>query len=292
MGLFFHFARVDHTIDIATLAQFFNRMAAIMCKPCNPGFDHVIPVMFEDAEIAQFGPLEGRWNKMQAAHGRTGMSGIFIDSKCHNNDQNWATYVEHVCPVTNGRSKNFDGETVDNVFLSVIQDFGEGDNLTEYVEIGPSTSHEMTLRQRHPKTQIRLVMRGVSEHTYECLKWSAEKKPTEEELNDCIRYLRELRRAKIDFLEVRTSEGEEEKKVNIERAVRDFATVLVKHGADRERDAAWAKERKKMPVKPTDKGKRKLVEHETDRGTDAESAEERKEAPGKGPDRGKRRRVR
>ena len=215
------------------------------------------------------------------------MSAIFIDSKCYNSDQNWATHVQHISPVTNGRAKNFDGDPVDNIFLSVIQDFGEGNNLIEHVEIGPSTSHDMTLRQRHPKTQIQLVMRGVSDRTYECLKWSTEKEPTEEEMTDSIRYLRELRSAKIDFLEVRTSEGEEERKVNIERAVRDFATVLVEQGTDTGRDAAWAEERNKMPAKPTDSGKRKWVEHGTDPERDAAWAEERKEIPAKRIDRGK-----
>jgi hypothetical protein len=286
---FTHFAQVNHIIDIATLAQFFNRGAAIMCKPCNPGFDHVIPVMFEDANVAQFGSLHGQWSEEEAAYGRAGMSAIYIDSKDYTSDKNWTTHVQHVSPSTNGRSKNFDDEPIDNVFISIIQDFGEGKNLSEHVEIGPNTSHEMTLRQRYPKSQIQIVMRGVSDRTYECLKFSEAKNQTEGEMEDRIQYLRELRSAKVDFLEVKAIE-DEERKDKIMRAVHDFATVFVGNGTDHEMDAAWAKERKRM-VELTNKGKRIMGDDGTDLGRDVTRAKGRKETPAKLTYRGKKRRV-
>jgi hypothetical protein len=239
---FTHFARVDYIVNIATLAQFFNRGAAIMCKSCNPGYDHIIPVMFDDANVAQFGPLEGQWNAKQLEHGRAGLSGIFIDSKNYTSDQNWATHVQHVCPVMKGRGKNFKGEPTDNVFLSIIQDFGDGENLTNHVEIGPCSSHGMTLRQRH-KNQTQIVMRGVSERTYECLKWSNEKEQTEKEMNNRVRYLSELRSAQTNFLDFQKVEGEAERNFQIERAIRDFTTISLEQGTDPKRDAAWAKTR-------------------------------------------------
>jgi hypothetical protein len=250
---FSHFARVDHTLDIATVVRSFNRGAAIMCKPCNPGFDHLIPVVFKDAATGQFGPLDGPWNEEQIKHGRAGVSGIFIDSKNYSSEQNWVTYVQDVAPHTKGGGKNFEDEWADNIFLSIVQDFGQGNYLDKHIELGPCSSHAMVLRPR-VRNQIQLVMRGISEQTFECLNDSEEKPFDQEEMNGRMRYLRALGRAKADFLDFEWIKDAEDK-IKIPPAIRDFANITVK--PDSSRYAEWTKEKKRI-TDLTDQRKRRF----------------------------------
>jgi hypothetical protein len=251
---FSHFTRVLDTLDIATVVQNFNRGAAIMCKPCNPDFDHFIPVVFKDAATAQFGPLDGPWNEEQIKHGRAGVSGIFIDSKNYGSTRNWVSYAQRVVPATKGGAKNFADEWGDNVFLSIVQDFGTGKG--KHVELGPTTSHEMKLRSRK-RSQIQLVMRGISGKTYECLNGSKEKPFRPKEMEGRIRYLSALAHAKADFLDFEWITDDGEKKVKIQRAVRDLISITVP--ADSDRYAEWTKERKRI-AELTDGRKRRLEE--------------------------------
>ena len=54
---FTHFIRVERTVSIEMLVKAWNRRAAIMCQAYNPRFDHIIPVMLQDADATKFGPL-------------------------------------------------------------------------------------------------------------------------------------------------------------------------------------------------------------------------------------------
>jgi hypothetical protein len=88
---FTHFIHVECTISIATLVRAWNRGAAITCQSYNPRFDHIIPVMLDDANVDRFGPLYDRWNETQLVEARRSMSYILIDSKSYSNKTNWRT---------------------------------------------------------------------------------------------------------------------------------------------------------------------------------------------------------
>jgi len=209
---FTHFIKVECTASIQLLARAWNRGAAITCKAYNPRFDHIIPVMFHDANIDRFGPLYGPWSGEQIAEASRSMSYILIDSKNYSERKNWGSHVGNVSP----QDRNLIGSLpVQNVYLSMVQDFGMREDEEPAVIIyptSPSRSEAMTLRPREPKKQITIILKGLDDQTYECLKdrpnafrpkLSATRSniPQDWDRAQTRRYLSELRDARSGYLD-------------------------------------------------------------------------------------------
>ena len=212
---FTHFIKVECTASIQLLARAWNRGAAITCKAYNPRFDHIIPVMFHDANIDRFGPLYGPWSEEQITEARRSMSYILIDSKNYSERKNWSSHVGNVSP-QDGFTTNLIGSLpVQNVYLSMVQDFGMREDEEPAVIVGhtfPGASDVMTLRPREPKKQIRIILKGLDDQTYECLKDRPEEdRPSldvttsiisqDSDREDTRRYLSELRDARSGYLD-------------------------------------------------------------------------------------------
>ena len=90
MVMFFnHFTRCQGILTMPKLVQAWNRDVALMCKPCTPRIDHVIPVMLP-GEAEEFSPLhQASWNDAHIERARKRVSYIVINSKNYTSAKNW-----------------------------------------------------------------------------------------------------------------------------------------------------------------------------------------------------------
>jgi hypothetical protein len=245
---FNHFIRVRYTISIQTLVQAWNRGAAIMCKSYNPRFDHVIPVMLDGADSSKFGNLYGEWNDEQLEEARRSVSYILIDSKNYARRRNWTNYVPEITPEPTKRSK--DNETLDgddpvdsntmqidecaadiahnllhsqpsnNVYMALLQDFGprcttHGGHPEPALILEPMIFGCNTRSTSHCDTkQLRLILKGIGEDTYECLTDRARGQVTDKDVSRAAaepaavrKYLQEIRDSDVDYLEENNEYG-------------------------------------------------------------------------------------
>jgi hypothetical protein len=245
---FNHFIRVRYTISIQTLVQAWNRGAAIMCKSYNPRFDHVIPVMLDGADSSKFGDLYGEWNDEQLEEARRSVSYILIDSKNYAWKRNWTNYVPEITPEPTKRSKdmkNLDGDDpVDsnmmqidepaadiahnllhsqpsnNVYMALLQDFGprhttHGGHLEPTLIVEPMDFGSNTRSTGHCDTkQLRLILKGVGQDTYECLSDRARQVADKDASRAAAepaavrKYLQEIRDSDVDYLEENNEYGD------------------------------------------------------------------------------------
>ena len=143
---FAHFINLECTASIQLLARAWNRGAAITCQAYNSGFNHIIPVIFMDANVDSFGPLYGRWNEDQIAEARRSMSYILIKS------MNRAAHVANVSPKDKVTNANLIGSLpVQNTYLSIVQDFGmrEDDESAVIVDLPQAPAGKDHLKDRY-----------------------------------------------------------------------------------------------------------------------------------------------
>jgi hypothetical protein len=93
----------------------------------------------------------------------------------------------------------------DNVFLSLIQDFGEKSRKEPWVSVGT------ILRTHRPSpelgTQFIIVLNGIGTDTYQCLKDGLKDSSESKELQSRSRtYLKELRSARVDHVDTKAPE--------------------------------------------------------------------------------------
>src|SRR6202011_951751 len=201
---FNHFIRVDVKLSYSMLVHAWNRGAAIMCMTNTKCIDHVIPVMLDTKnDDARFGPLHGHWdNPEHIQQARWHISYILVNAK--NNASGisdqiqaaWATkfsaknlrdYSDNSESVLKAMDSDLSdgsdseemqgvemhGKKTDNVFLSLIQDFGkkhvkESSVTVERVLQGYTRDENLPLPPRD--TQFIVVLKGIGAETYECLK--------------------------------------------------------------------------------------------------------------------------
>jgi len=219
---FTHFIQLQQTPRIDTLVKAFNRGAAIMCAPGTPRFDHIIPVLLKDADTKGFGDLYDAWSEEQLDAARNNMSYILIQSKHYSSSMRWITETPDVEPIdkdwnTTGGARTIRGLAVripnlldslpsNNVFLSLIQDFGMREIDERPIEVEPiyrsSKSHGKPRRGR----QIQVVMRGLDDRTYRCLKKDEFNEPGD--YNETLEYLTQIRDAKITYFDLKSTISE------------------------------------------------------------------------------------
>jgi hypothetical protein len=91
----------------------------------------------------------------------------------------------------------------DNVFLSLIQDFGKKRLKEPWVQVGQILRTHRKLRKTHPpappvRTQFFVILKGIGINTYQCLKDDLH----DSELQRRTRtYLQELRSARVDYVD-------------------------------------------------------------------------------------------
>jgi hypothetical protein len=210
---FTHFIQVEDTVSMAMLARAWNRGAAIMCKAYNPRFDHIIPVMLEGADCRKFGPLYDPWNEEQLAEARRSMSYILIDSKNYSNKTNRRTYVGEIIPQPADEHDVMqhnlrDGLPIQNVYLSMVQDFGMRLDNEPAVIVEPITLAARTTRPPNTLKQLRIILKGIDDTTYECLKdgrGEVEKKGRDTDREAARMYLAELRNSRVGYLDFENS---------------------------------------------------------------------------------------
>jgi hypothetical protein len=219
---FTHFIRVECAVSIAMLVRAWNRGAAIMCQAYNPRFDHIIPVMLEGAECHKFGDLYDRWTEEQLAEARRSMSYILIDSKCYANKTNWRTHVSTIVPEPidqhNVIQHNLrDGLPLQNVYVSMVQDFGMRLDNEPSVIVEPITVAERNTRPRTSLKQLKIILKGIDDNTYECLKDRPQKEGVDPDRQAARMYIDELRNARVGYFD----EDTREKKPLVFHGVRD-----------------------------------------------------------------------
>ena len=125
MVMFFnHFTRCQGILTMPKLVQAWNRDVALMCKPCTPRIDHVIPIMLS-GEPEEFGPLDkASWNDAQIERARKQVSYILINSKNYMSTKNWNRLV---LDITADESNIVDSKPLrgknNNLVLVLLQDF-------------------------------------------------------------------------------------------------------------------------------------------------------------------------
>jgi hypothetical protein len=98
----------------------------------------------------------------------------------------------------------------DNVFLSLIQDFGKKHRKELWVKVGKILRTHTHPRLSHPPpepiplgTQFFVVLKGIGANTYQCLKDDLDDSESKE-LQSCTRmYLKELRSTKVDYVDTK-----------------------------------------------------------------------------------------
>ena len=207
---FTHFIRVECTVSMAMLVRAWNRGAAIMCKAYNPRFDHIIPVMLEGAESRGFGRLYDPWNEEQLAEARRSMTYILIDSKNYSNKTNWRKYVGEITPQPvdehNVIQHNLrDGLPIQNVYMSIVQDFGVRLDNEPAVIVEPISLAARTRRPRNALKQLKIILKGIDDTTYECLKdrpCEVKEKGRDTDREAARMYIAELRNSRVGYLDV------------------------------------------------------------------------------------------
>jgi len=166
--------------------------------------------MLEGADCAKFGSLYEPWAPQQLSEARRSRSYILIDSRNYSCKESWRTYVGEITPeplteknVT--RHNLLDGLPIQNVYMSMVQDFGPrlGDEPAVVVE--PITLVERNTRPRDTLQQLKVILKGVDESTYECLKdrdREVEKYGTDIDREAARMYITELRNARVGYLDV------------------------------------------------------------------------------------------
>jgi hypothetical protein len=250
---FTHFIRVESKISIATLVRAWNRGAAIMCQAFNPRFDHVIPVLLEDGQHANFGPLYNQWNEDQLEAARQHMSYILIDSKNYNNKTNWLPYVGGVTPQPmTDRNRTLhnlrDGLPIHNVYLSMVQDFGERAHDEPPVMIEPISlpTKKNRPRPRNTELQLKIVMKGCDEDTYPCLKdrlAEVEKRGRDTDRESTRMYFREIRSAKAGYLDMET---DTKAKRMVYHGIKDSLPLIFGQEDEEGMGQEWMDEREKF----------------------------------------------
>src|ERR1700694_4137358 len=96
----------------------------------------------------------------------------------------------------------------DNVFLSLIQDFGAKRRKTPWVNVGKILRTHWHPRLSHPPlklgSQFIVVLKGIGANTYQCLTDDVDGDPESKELQRCTRmYLKELRSARVDYVDTK-----------------------------------------------------------------------------------------
>jgi hypothetical protein len=208
------------------------------------GIDHVIPVMLDSKGEAMFGPLHGRWEKPEhIQQARQHISYILINSKnCDASGKDqiqeaWATKFSaknlgeygdssesvleatdlYLCDETESRGNGTDGEEMsgvemlglntDNVFLSLVQDFGPKLVREQWVTVkrvlkGYTHPYPAHLPPPPRDTQFIVVLKGIGSETYECLKnTKADNDSNQNQLQARTRrYLKELTCARVGYV--------------------------------------------------------------------------------------------
>ena len=219
---FTHFIQQQQTPRIDTLVKAFNRGAAIMCAPGTPRFDHIIPVLLKDADTKGFGDLYNAWSEEQLDAARNNMSYILIQSKHYSSSMRWITETPDVEPIdkdwnTTGGARTIRGLAVripnlldslpsNNVFLSLIQDFGMREIDERPIEVEPICRSSKYHRKPRRDRQIQVVMRGLDDRTYRCLKKDEFNEPGD--YNETLEYLTQIRDAKITYFDLKPTISE------------------------------------------------------------------------------------
>ena len=138
------------------------------------------------------------------------MSYILIDSKNYSEKKNWKPHVANISPEDKVTNSNLFGSLpVQNTYLSMVQDFGmrEDDEAAVIVDLPSTSKHH--LRDRVPPKQLKIIMKGLDQETYECLKdrpREVAKSGTDSDGVQTRKYLSELRDARSGFLDETASD--------------------------------------------------------------------------------------
>src|ERR1700737_2156994 len=241
---FNHFIRIDVKLSYSMLVHAWNRGAAIMCMTNTKGIDHVIPVMLDTKNEARFGPLHGHWdNPEHIQQARQHISYILINSKNYASGMDqiqaaWATKFSaknirdysansdswfkamdsdlfdetesegHGTDSEEMQGVEMHGKKIDNVFLSLIQDFGKKRVKEPWVTVERVLKGYTHPRHAHPPlpprdTQFIVVLKGIGAETYECLKNpNADNDSNANRLQaHTRRNLKELTNARVDYVD-------------------------------------------------------------------------------------------
>src|ERR1700737_2781618 len=212
-----------------------------MCMTNTNGIDHVIPVMLDTVGDVMLGPLHGRWEKEHTHQACPHICYILINSKNYASDQTRAAlatkfsannlkhYVHSSQAIPEPdlsesedegtHQEDFDQDSddddppdevpeldTDNVFLSLIQDFGKKCRKDPWVSIGKILRMHTQSRLSHPPperrpldTQIFVVLKGIGVNTYQCLKDDLDDSESKELQSRTRMYLKKLRSAEVDY---------------------------------------------------------------------------------------------
>ena len=98
----------------------------------------------------------------------------------------------------------------DNVFLSLIQDFGKKRRKEPWVSVGEILRTHKHPRLSHPPpqpiplgTQFVVILKGIGTNTYQCLKDEFDDPESMQLQNRTRRYLQELRSVKVDYVDTK-----------------------------------------------------------------------------------------
>ena len=177
---FNHFTRCQDILTIPKLVQAWNRGAALMCKPCTPGIDHVIPVMLP-GEATEFGPLhKASWDDAQIERARKRVSYILINSKNYTTAKNWNRSVLDIKADESNIVSSLPLEEIDRsteslkdlkgknnkLVLVLLQDFGPKHKKEGYVNLVPSKGPKRPLDD---DSQLYIILKELHPKTYKCL---------------------------------------------------------------------------------------------------------------------------
>ena len=154
------------------LVQAWNRGAALMCKPCTPRIDHVMPVTFP-GEGEEFGRLhEASWNDAQIERARKRVSYIVINSKNYTSAKNWNRSVLDITADESDivGSKPLGEKKLElnhNLVVVLLQDFDPKQKNEGYVNLVPSKGPKRSLDddsqlyhlERTPSEKVQMACR-------------------------------------------------------------------------------------------------------------------------------------
>jgi len=90
----------------------------------------------------------------------------------------------------------------ENVFMSLVQDFGKKFVKEEWVSVGGIRCVRQNRRRDSPKSQFFVILKGIGSETYKCLEDIAGETDDKRARRDRTRsYLRELQRARVEYVE-------------------------------------------------------------------------------------------
>ena len=175
---FNHFTRCQGILTMPKLVQAWNRGAGLMCKPCTPSIDHVIPVMLP-GEAEEFGPLhQASWDDAQIERARKRVSYILINSKNYTSAKNWKRSVldikadesnivgsQPLGENNKSKGKELKGKN-NNLVLVLLQDFGPKQKKEGYVNLVPSKGPKRSLDD---DSTLYIILKEFHPKTYKCL---------------------------------------------------------------------------------------------------------------------------